>query len=193
MTLQLEYVNGLGLRRFILDNLTLTLDNRIKIYKNILEAFAYLHTMDVLHGDIHAGNILVKEDLSIKVIDFDMAHHNSRRRSEIISRGGVQTYIAPEKVTKNAFQVANKRADFRSEVYQLGILGYFIFIESFPFEADSWKLLAKKIKNEKPSFSENKAQIVPQKIIAFLEKSLEKVPQNRFSSAIEMNSLFLFD
>jgi eukaryotic-like serine/threonine-protein kinase len=191
LMLELAYSSGIGLHKFIASNKKLTFSEKKLIYTNILEAYAYLHSTNILHGDIHAGNILVKEDFSVKIIDFDMAYHNTRRRGETISQGGVQNYIAPEKITKNAFKFANKRADFRSEVYQLGIIGYAIFIESLPFEAESWKSLATKIKNEPPLFTSDKVAILPNYSIDFLQKSLDKNPQNRFVSAIEMYKQFL--
>lgn len=183
MTLELENVKGKSLHKFVADNPEMTKDNRAKLLQNVIAAYTHLHDLDILHGDIHGSNILVQEDFSVTLIDFDMAYHNTRKRGEIISKGGVQYYIAPEKISKNAFKVAGKRADFRSEVYQIGVIGYIIFMNNLPFEADSWKRLATKIKTENPSFEQS---TLSQSIITFLQRAMHKDPNERFSSAATM-------
>ena len=187
LTLELEYVNGVGLRQFIYANPSLTFAEKKKIFSNVINAYSHLHFLDVLHGDIHASNILILENHDVKLIDFDMSYHNGRRRGELISKGGVQAYIAPEKISENAFEIANKRANFRSEVYQIGIIAYIIFMNDLPFEADSWKLLATKIKKEKPFFD---SLNLPSNLISFLQRALAKKPSNRFASAVEMATVW---
>lgn len=183
MLIELEYVKGIGLRQYVLANPKLSFSERCQIYKKVLEAYSHLHFLDVLHGDIHASNILVQDNHGVKLIDFDMSYHNTRQRGELINKGGVQPYIAPEKISNNAFEVANKRADFRSEVYQIGIIGYILFLNKLPFEADSWKLLASKIKKENPIFDDEK---LPTKLVSFLQRAMSKKTKERFASAVEM-------
>ena len=37
------------------------------------KAFAEIHKLDVVHGDVRAANILVAEDESIRIVDFEYA------------------------------------------------------------------------------------------------------------------------
>jgi len=43
------------------------------------KAFAEIHKLEVLHGDIRAANILVAEDESIWIVDFEYAQVVSDR------------------------------------------------------------------------------------------------------------------
>ena len=55
------------------------------------QAFAEIHKLDVIHGDVRAANILVAEDESIWILDFEYAQVVSRR-----GRGQVFTDEASE-------------------------------------------------------------------------------------------------
>ncbi len=177
-----SYFQGKSLYRFMANKDKISIERKNILLTKIISTYSFLHSSDILHGDIHTSNILINSKDEIQVIDFDMAYHNTKNRKETISTGGVQNFIAPEKISSNALKVSTKKADFRSEVYQLGVIAYFIIFEKLPFEADSWKKLAEKIKKQNLDFS----SIADEKIKILLEKSLAKNPNNRFESAIEM-------
>ena len=42
-----------------------------EVSKNIKHAFAEVHHLGVIHGDIRKQNIMVKEDKSVVIIDFE--------------------------------------------------------------------------------------------------------------------------
>ena len=183
--LQTTYSSGIGLYKFLSNNTLLSLQDKIQIYLNIVSAYSHLHQKDVLHGDIHANNILVDTDFSVKIIDFDMSYHHTSHENEIIVRGGIREYVAPEKLSYDAFEIVTTHSDFQSEVYQLGVIGYYIFFNKYPFIADTWKELARKIEKETPFFDNSFAKI-PEMLVCFLQVALAKKPINRFISAKEM-------
>jgi eukaryotic-like serine/threonine-protein kinase len=184
--MQIEYSEGVSIRKFISLHPTLSLPSRFQLLQNVLEAYSNLHGLGILHGDIHASNILIDNDLSVKLIDFGMAYHNTYTPGEIVSKGGVLEYLAPEKLTKNVFHIARTRSDFRSEVYQIGLIAYLIFFDTLPFDAPTWKALAVKITTETPVFSEKITQNLPDWLLHLIKRALSKHPEQRFSSAIEM-------
>ena len=180
--LQIAFAEGESLSKFIVHNPQLSLESRKILAQNILSAYAHLHQLDLIHGDIHGNNIIVNSDLSIKIIDFDMSYHNTPIRRELVSKGGIQEYIAPENISQSALHISKRRSTLPSEVHQLGVILYFIFFAKLPFEADTWSILAKKIKKQEPIFDIE----LPQNIILFLQKAMQKKAKERFSSAIEM-------
>src|SRR5882724_2238679 len=46
----------------------------LRIASLVCEAVAYLHDQQIVHYDLKPGNVMVREDGTIKLIDFGMAH-----------------------------------------------------------------------------------------------------------------------
>src|SRR6185503_9951999 len=44
-----------------------------RLVTNMLEAYGRLHAKGVLHGDIHSGNCLVRDDGHVLILDFGCA------------------------------------------------------------------------------------------------------------------------
>ncbi len=183
----MEYLEGQGLGAYLKKN-QLSLVQKITLIQQVFDAVAYVHACGIVHGDIHKSNFFVNADGTLKLFDFDLANHDQLQEGEIERIGGVFKYFPPEKIRKNSFNYIKAKADFRSEVYQVGIVAYYILYERLPFKALSWRALAKKIKKEQPVFEQylSNQQEIPLPFIALLEKALSKKPKDRFKS---VNSL----
>lgn len=189
----LEHIEGQSLRK-LSETTDLTLSQRLDIFTQVLKSVAVLHDIKILHGDLHASNFLIKKDFTVKLIDFDLANREHLHRHEILHEGGVHEFIAPEKIDINSFDMVKNRSDYRSEVYQLGVIFYILIFRHLPFQALSWHELAFKIMNEEPHYEiekegENITEMpkndpIPSIIIDFLKKCLSKNPKNRFENAV---------
>lgn len=42
-----------------------------EVSKNVKDAFAQIHALGVIHGDVRRQNIMVREDKSVVIIDFE--------------------------------------------------------------------------------------------------------------------------
>ena len=180
----MECIEGDSLRHWLKNHEPLEYETRIRLFHQILAVYAHLHQKKILHGDIHRSNILITHAGEVKIIDFDMAYHQPLKRGELVIEGGVSSYLPPEKISDNYFDLVTDRADFVSEVYQLGVIGYFIFYEKLPFEGHTWLALAKTIREAPAQLGNYKNMDV------FLAKALDKNPINRFQSAKEMFEKF---
>jgi serine/threonine protein kinase len=183
----IEKVEGESLLQH-LDKATPSLSERIEWLMNILDAFAWMHLRRIVHGDVHARNVLITEQGQVKVIDFDLALRLDDQSPEKRAIGGIPEYIAPEKLDSRAFEKVKTTPDFRSEVYQLGVLAYFIFYEKMPFVALTWKALAKSIQEDTPVFPEKSAnnENMPTELVNWMQIALEKDPNARYESARTM-------
>jgi eukaryotic-like serine/threonine-protein kinase len=181
----MEHVEGDSLRHWIKGIGENDFPKKRQIFEQITAAYAHLHTKKILHGDIHRSNVLITKNNIVKLIDFDMSYHQPLRRSELVIEGGVHEYLPPEKISDSFFDLVNDRADFRSEVYQIGVLGYFIFYGKLPHKGDTWQDLAKAIREEEPELGRFEEE--EDDIDQLLRQALAKKPEKRFKSAIPLN------
>lgn len=70
----LEFFDGDTIPAFLMkvkpENIKLSIE---KLVLQILDGFELIHANSIVHGDIHLNNILVNDDLQIKIIDFGLA------------------------------------------------------------------------------------------------------------------------
>lgn len=67
----MDWVDGKPLKEYINDNLSNIRSVIPKIAHNFKQMVEYFHEENIAHGDLQHGNILVKEDGSLIIIDYD--------------------------------------------------------------------------------------------------------------------------
>ena len=77
----------------------------------------------MLHRDIKPENILIKDDYKPLIIDFGLALDAKFYKKGFV---GTTKFAAPEIIKEKAYT-------FRSEIYSLGILFFFILTGSYPY------------------------------------------------------------
>ncbi len=183
----LELVDDISIRRH-LKNCNPPLIERFRLARQFFSAMAYVHQQGILHGDLHISNVLVHQGKKVKVIDFDMANRFHIIEGETIHYGGVHQYIAPEKINNKTFYIVNSRADYRSEVFQIGVIFYYMLYEKMPFQAFSWQSLSEQIKKQNLVFAPRAAtqEAIPRALLKLLARTLAKKPEDRFASAKQL-------
>lgn len=197
----IEYINGTSVHKYV-QTQQLDLGSRLILIEKILQIFVELESIGIIHGDIHASNILVDSFGKPYLIDFGLSNHVEIAGNEVIRKGGVYLYLPPERISDQAFKIINQeRADIVSEIYQIGVLIYLMLYHQFPFEALTWSEVSEKILNESPLFplqigegkrdqgkrdhgelyehEMNPREALSSGIIELLQKLLEKDPQKR--------------
>lgn len=139
--------------------------------EQLAEVLVYLHTRPspVLHLDIKPGNILIRPDGSLALIDFGTAIE-SKYGETGQQHFGTKGFAAPEQEQENG------SADIRSDIYGFGaVMHYYLF--GVPPE----KAGEKKRKRKKKSERKTDKRILGQKI-AWIKKDDRSISYWRFSA-----------
>lgn len=141
------------------------------LFRQLLEALAYIHSIDIIHRDIKLQNVLLNSDGTLKLVDFGFAalcKAPGRPRPPC----GTPSYMSPE-LLRNARRVG-KPAD----IWALGCLLFRLVSGSFPFEATSEADLFSKILTAKLSVP----RFLSEDLRSLLQGLLDKDPNIRPSA-----------
>jgi eukaryotic-like serine/threonine-protein kinase len=163
----------------------------VSLCATILRAYASLHAQDVLHGDVHPRNVIVREGAEAVVIDFGLAVQggSDKRASRHIPRGGVAMFFEPEYAKARMSGKAPPPATQASEQYALGALVY-LLIAGRPylkFAAGKTEML-QQIVSAEPLPLEKRGITDFAEIEKAIFRALSKEPASRFASVQDFAS-----
>ena len=173
----MEYINGKTLNELIKDKGRLNSTAVVSISKQIANALDCAHKHHIIHRDIKPHNIIIDENLNVKVTDFGIARiATSSTITYTSSVLGTVHYISPE-------QAKGKFIDEKSDIYSLGVVMYEMVTGRVPFDTDNAVGIAMQHINE--------PLVEPIKLVPNLEpwlnsiivECMEKTPEKRFDSA----------
>lgn len=140
----------------------------------LIDIVAYAHDLGIIHRDIKPGNVIVKPDGTIKLLDFGAAKE-LKDSAIACTVTGSRPYMSPEQIMG--------KSQRRSDVWALGVVMFVLYTGMFPFYHDVEKVLMDMILELPPPPPRKfKTELNPQ-IEAIILKCLEKNPEKRFSDA----------
>ena len=149
-----------------------------RLLRSISWALAYAHARGVVHRDIKPENILIdRESRRPLVADFGIAKVNripgSAQAGQIV---GTPEFMSPE-------QCAGDEVDGRSDLYSLGILGYYVLSGAVPFSGpDVRSILTRHIATDPRPLREHRSDL-PLHLATTIHRCLAKDREERFASA----------
>ena len=140
LALVLEDIGGQSLRVHIVDE-PLSMRMTLKIALGLCDALAAVHGHGVIHKDIKPENIIVNLDTGrVGLIDFSISSLLSEERQAVSNPDvleGTLLYMSPEQTGR-----MNRRVDYRTDYYSLGVTLYELLTGRLPFEvADPMELV----------------------------------------------------
>jgi predicted Ser/Thr protein kinase len=177
--LVMELVEGPTLAERIKEG-AMPLEEALPIASQVADALEAAHEKDVVHRDLKPGNIKIKSDGTLKVLDFGLAKmggtptvhgDNSPRLTIGQTEAGVilgtASYMSPE-------QAKGKQVDQRSDIYAFGAVLYEMLTGRRLHRGETTTEVPASVIKEEPKWDK-----VPAQLQKLLKRCLEKDPQKR--------------
>src|SRR3954464_10089425 len=176
----MKFVEGRAVDAIIDSQSALPIPVAIAILRYSAHGLAFAHEKKIVHRDIKGANILVDKDGRGRVSDFGIAR--ALEEVSLTASGmviGTPYYMSPE-------QCGGQKISAQSDQYSLGILGFQMLTGEVPFNAESMVgVIQHHYMTPVPDIRAVR-QDVPQELLDIIYCSLNKAPEDRFTTTREM-------
>ena len=172
-----EYIEGEPLRDLCERRGRLPLDEVRLIVGPLAQALDFAHGRRIVHRDLKPENIRATEQKQFKILDLGLAREFNRQEDWRFA--GTPAYAAPE-------QAAELPSDGRADQYALAVIVFELLTGHRPFESNSWIDLLEMHYAEPPPSPRSLVPDLPQSVEDAILRSLQKDPNQRFSSCSEL-------
>jgi eukaryotic-like serine/threonine-protein kinase len=177
----MEFVEGPSCADLLREHRMFDAEDTVRIVRDACHGLDYAHRAGVIHRDVKPGNLLVASETgTTKLADFGIAKAAEQTRiTQVGSVLGTAAYLSPE-------QAAGDETATASDIYSLGVCAYQFLAGRLPHEYGSLTELALKQQQETALPITEFRQDVPPELDRAVRACLERDPNRRYSTALEM-------
>jgi serine/threonine-protein kinase len=180
----MELVEGRDLSDIITLREPMALERKLDLVIEVLDGLHFAHQRGVIHRDVKPSNVRVMPDGRVKIMDFGIARLQSADASGSGAIVGTPTYMAPEQITNGAITAA-------TDVFAVGCMLYELLSFHKPFEGESVHGVLYQVLTTEPRALRTLAPSIPAALERVVGKAMNKVPDERYESAGQMQSTLL--
>lgn len=140
----------------------------------LLSSAHYMHENNVIHRDLKLGNVMLDDNMNLKVGDFGLAAqlvYEGERKKTVC---GTPNYIAPEILLNGNNGVGHS---FEVDVWSIGVILYTLLVGEPPFQTQDVKATYNRIKQCRYSFPVGCT--VPEAAKSLVNRILQSNPDQR--------------
>jgi serine/threonine-protein kinase len=179
--ISMEYVEGVTLKDLVRSKGALPLGVGLRIAKQVCQGLEAAHAGGVVHRDVKPQNMLIlPESGDVKIMDFGIARVSEVERGEsdpaLTMAGtvmGTPDYMSPE-------QASGTPADFRSDIYSLGVVLFEMFTGRLPFTGEKIMTVILGHIQKPPPLPRKLNHAIPAELEAIVLRCLDKSPKKRY-------------
>ena len=183
--ISMEFLEGVTLKELLRSRGAPPLGVGLSVAKQMCHGLGAAHAQGVVHRDIKPQNMLIlPETGELKIMDFGISRVSSVEKdaSDLTTAGtvlGTPDYMPPE-------QAQGRPADFRSDLYSLGVVLFETFTGKLPFTGDtSMAVMVAHIQQPPPPPRSINPRL-PAALEAVILRGLEKDPLRRWASTEQL-------
>jgi Protein kinase domain len=162
-----------------------------ELVSRLLDAYGRLHARGVLHGDIHPGNCLVRDDGRVVILDFGNARPIEPVEETDPLRAGIPQFHDPQLAEAVLAGRMSPSATAASEQYAIAVLAYLLLTGQQPIDSPAVRdeLLTRIMRRPAAPFASRGIAAWPA-VEAVLARALAKAPADRFPNVSVMSKAF---
>lgn len=181
--LVMEYIQGDDLKHHLDKGVRYSLEQSLKMIRDLLSALDYAHKQGIVHRDIKPANLLIEPGGRVKLTDFGVARiqdsgEATRTQGSMV---GTLKYMSPE-------QVQGQKIDSRADLFSVGVVLYQLLTDKRPFDGDNDFSIIHQIIGHTPAAPSSFNGRLPPAIDAVVARALAKDREQRFASARDFAS-----
>jgi serine/threonine protein kinase len=179
----MKYVHGESLAERMRREGRIPPDEVRRLLRDLALALDSAHRDGVIHRDLKAENILIERGTGRALLtDFGVALVRSLdpERGDVSRAFGTPHYMSPEQA------VGEAALDGRSDLYSLGVLGYYMLSGRLPFDAPTFEALAAKHIGETHAPLRSLVPDAPASLCDVIDRALAKERDLRWRNGREM-------
>lgn len=182
--LAMLYVDGMPLDKYMEDTIdSITVSEKLEIINKVAKGLEYSHSKGIVHRDIKPSNIILTRDKTPKIMDFGLAKSNrvSKRLTQSGEILGTPAYMSPEQAR------GQRDIDLRTDIYSLGNILYEFVTGRMMYPGNNAMEVINRVAYHTPPLPRWVDETIPEEVEAIILKSIDKNPNKRYQTALEMS------